>query len=467
MHGGPQRTLLAAALAAVTCALAAPAALADHPLQTEAGPVPSADASSDSHGDPLKQFKDGRAAPSGPDSPVSVRGALPSSCPVVSRTTDDRVNSPFENSQPVVKVIYAHPVDVGNRIGTYSQVIQSGARALNDFVNSESGGLLSLRFDIGNFEGPHCLDIQRVALPNTAAYYSTPAGSAFSKLLNDVALRLGPQPGVRNYLIYADLVAPAGIAGEALAFIGPAADDPGGAIHALGHLPAVLYGRGGTDFFGSSTSFDAGQTSRQHLEVALHEVSHTLGAVQQSAPNSSGTTAGGAPAGHCADEWDLMCYSDGGSVPPFVDSNCDGAATLPPDPYGPDFEAWDCNKDDYFNTAPAGGSYLDTHWNLADSTFVCAFDTCTPPDAQRPDVTIERKPRKKTKAKKVKFTFEATERAAFTCEWDGREPVPCASPLRRKAKKLGKHMLVVRATDRAGLTDLTPAKVKFKRVKKP
>ena len=77
-------------------------------------------------------------------------------------------------------------------------MIEAGVRSLTEFVASESGGALSIRFDIGTFEGPHCLDIQRVALPGRGSYYSSPSLEAFDKVAEDVLRRLGPQGGPRN-----------------------------------------------------------------------------------------------------------------------------------------------------------------------------------------------------------------------------------------------------------------------------
>jgi hypothetical protein len=86
-----------------------------------------------------------------------------------------------------------------------------------------------------------------------------------------------------------------------------------------------------------------------------HELMHTLGAVQDSAPHTTFGTASGAFA-HCTDDYDVMCYRDAPDVPLTV--VCDDRAldTL-----------FDCGNDDYFHTRPAAGSYLATHWNTADS----------------------------------------------------------------------------------------------------
>jgi hypothetical protein len=115
--------------------------------------------------------------------------------------------------------------------------------------------------------------------------------------------------------------------------------------------------------------------------------------------------------------------------------------------------------------APAPGSYLDTHWNARNSVFLCAILTCTPPDTTPPETSIDRAPKGKVKAKKVKVLFSATERATFTCRLDRRKPKPCSPPFRVKAKR-GAHRVRVFATDQAGLSDPTPAVAKFRKVKR-
>lgn len=76
----------------------------------------------------------------------------------------------------------------------------------------------------------------------------------------------------------------------------------------------------------------------------MHENAHNMGAVQMSAPHSSG-------AWHCNDDWDIMCYPDGGPTS-RMQTLCN------------DTEHFDCGHDDYFNPAPALGTYLYDHWNI-------------------------------------------------------------------------------------------------------
>jgi hypothetical protein len=86
--------------------------------------------------------------------------------------------------------------------------------------------------------------------------------------------------------------------------------------------------------------------------VAAHELGHTLGAVNNNAPNGSG-------AAHCVDEWDVMCYKDGPNV--VIRTSCPDRAHD---------QRLDCNHDDYYHTNPAAGSYLANNFNVADNLFL-------------------------------------------------------------------------------------------------
>ncbi|MCU1368888.1 MAG: hypothetical protein JWO77_82 [Ilumatobacteraceae bacterium] len=82
--------------------------------------------------------------------------------------------------------------------------------------------------------------------------------------------------------------------------------------------------------------------------LAAHELIHTLGAVQTSAPHATAF-------GHCTDGSDLLCYADGSGE--VITKVCPTSqATL-----------FDCNNDDYYAATPVAGSYLATHWNTATS----------------------------------------------------------------------------------------------------
>jgi hypothetical protein len=95
--------------------------------------------------------------------------------------------------------------------------------------------------------------------------------------------------------------------------------------------------------------------------VAAHELGHNLGAVNNSAPNSS-------KAGHCVDEYDVMCYKDADGT--VLRTECTARAHD---------QRLDCNHDDYYHSSPSPGSYLATHWNVADNQFLIRDEVTTPP----------------------------------------------------------------------------------------
>lgn len=99
--------------------------------------------------------------------------------------------------------------------------------------------------------------------------------------------------------------------------------------------------------------------------VIAHEHMHNLGGVQPTAPNTSKGM-------HCTDEYDVMCYSDSPNYPPMIQMCLDSAFNT---------QNFDCNKDDYFNSNPAPGSYLATKWNTANSRFLVNSAEAVCPDA--------------------------------------------------------------------------------------
>jgi hypothetical protein len=90
-----------------------------------------------------------------------------------------------------------------------------------------------------------------------------------------------------------------------------------------------------------------GATEPAVAGLAAHELMHSLGAVQNSAPNSTRE-------GHCTDGYDSLCLS---SSAPCVELL--------------HVRLFDCGHDDYFYAgSPPAGNYLATHWNTANSSFL-------------------------------------------------------------------------------------------------
>ena len=112
--------------------------------------------------------------------------------------------------------------------------------------------------------------------------------------------------------------------------------------------------------------------------TVLHEVGHLFGAVQLSAPHSSG-------AYHCDDGNDVMCYFDNPESN-FTDRICPvGVANVVGDLFDSALGMpFDCGYDDFFRTV-SGDPYLDSHWNAGGAEndllrFTPGWSTTTPTD---------------------------------------------------------------------------------------
>ena len=87
-------------------------------------------------------------------------------------------------------------------------------------------------------------------------------------------------------------------------------------------------------------------------------------------------------------------------------------------------------------------------------------------DTAAPETRITRKPPKRFFKERVKFKFAATEAGShFQCKLDRRAWRSCGSTFRVGVQR-GKHTLLVRAIDSAGNIDRSPARYKFKRLKR-
>ncbi len=139
-------------------------------------------------------------------------------------------------------------------------------------------------------------------------------------------------------------------------------DDPGACTcGGLGNIESDARLKEDNRNNGKAAPMFAADFGYDSTRIMLHELGHTMGAVQNSAPRTTG-------AHHCTDGNDIMCYNDGG---PQAWKYTRAACIL---------EVWDCNRDDYFHAAPAAGTYLAGNWNTASplNRFI------TPEDRARP-----------------------------------------------------------------------------------
>ncbi|MFF2198368.1 RICIN domain-containing protein [Streptomyces sp. NPDC058157] len=220
-----------------------------------------------------------------------------------------------------VQVVYAHGPG-RDRYAEYAASFRKwavDADLIYAASAKETGGIRHIRYVTAADCTPSVLDIE---LPDSAL-------AEFSATNNALAGK-GLNRRDRKYMIFADTQVYCGIG----TFNG---DERHGQDNLSNFGPS--YGRTDSGCWGGHT--------------AAHELGHNLGAVNNSAPNTS-------RGAHCTDEYDVMCYSDTPYYPQmrYVCNNQAKENIL------------DCNHDDYFHTNPQPGSYLATHWNIADNQFL-------------------------------------------------------------------------------------------------
>jgi len=239
------------------------------------------------------------------------------------------------SSGPRVQVIYARAANVADRFAAYSASFATWTARVEQMVQAsaaETGGVRHVRF----LTDPACnLVIDRVVMSATG-------DDTFQDTVNDLWAQ-GYNRSDRRYLIYVDANVYCGL-GSLLA------DDRPGATNLNNGLSTVspTFARVDNGCWGLADSAEA------------HEVMHTLGGVQPTAPH-------GTPGYHCAEDFDRMCGDDGTGTQMRIVCGRSHENLL------------DCNHDDYFSTNPVAGSWLATHWNVADSVFLGSVDVATNP----------------------------------------------------------------------------------------
>lgn len=243
-----------------------------------------------------------------------------------------------------VQAIYAHASDVPDRSSTVLPLIPQWAANVDaafDQSALQTGGRRHVRW----VTAPGCsLAIDTVEL-------SSAGDDSLTAMINELTAKGYNRPD-RKYLVWADATRYCGIAEIK-------GDDQASASNA--HNFGPMFGRVDAACWGASSSVEA------------HELMHMLGGIQLSAPHSSGGW-------HCTDENDRMCYSELGKTVSYSCADTNEAL-------------FDCGHDDYYNTAPAAGTYLATHWNAANNVFLSPDvpDACVTTTAQASEPTKRRR----------------------------------------------------------------------------
>lgn len=205
-------------------------------------------------------------------------------------------------------VLYAHQGNDrrSSHLGTIRQTVERSNQAVASSASRSGGPLADLRVKCTS---GGAISVASVRVPN-ANFADVKAALA----------KAGYDRANEKYLIFGDFSSPQGnVAGIGDLYLDARRD-----VNNNNNGTRAMYGLvyGPKNFGGS---------------VALHELSHTMGAVQPKAPKADGY-------GHCQVNEDVLCY-------PSSSTKC---AKL----------VFDCGNDTYFSTKTRAGQWLHSNWNL-------------------------------------------------------------------------------------------------------
>ncbi|MCF6379175.1 hypothetical protein L2K70_16300 [Nocardioides KLBMP 9356] len=231
------------------------------------------------------------------------------------------------------QAMYVVEAGATNRYEQVKGDIQRWAAGVDDVFNRSAaltGGVRHVRYVTEPGGGGCVVQLLNVTVP-------TGSMTSFNATM-DAVRALGYDRPERKYLMWTD-TSGKGICGIALRYTSDA-DGQGNPNNGL----YPQYSRIDNPCWGF------GDGASQH-SVEAHELLHTMGGVSPAAPHGTSMS-------HCFDESDTMCYADGSGR--AMQQVCDPSREY----------LLDCNFDDYYSTYPDPGSWLDTHWNSADSRFL-------------------------------------------------------------------------------------------------
>jgi hypothetical protein len=265
------------------------------------------------------------AAPDGIDVRVAREPETPSETSLrpEAQTAAETVCTGDGTTGPRVQLVYANITGRTDRYASYAASFQTWASAMDavfDRSAAETGGSRRVKF----VHDAACKPIV------TKTTLSVAAANDFDTTVSELEGK-GFNRNDRKYIVWVDANVYCGI----------------GQIYSDDRAGQNNY----NNVYGLISRVDNGCWGVVGQSVEAHELMHNLGGVQDSAPNATIYS-------HCTDESDRMCYADG-SGEPLVQRCVSGHENT-----------FDCNHDDYFSTAAPTGSYLATHWNVANSVWL-------------------------------------------------------------------------------------------------